>query len=881
MKKITFLVFGLLLNCLASFAQTTIGSQSNLSQPIPFEPYYGYSYSQSIYLASQINTPSGEITELQWDFGGVSALTNSQELVIYMANTTKSNYTDGNDWISSENLTQVYSGGITVNGSGWVTITLDTAFEYNGTDNLVIAVEENMAGYDANENFYASSVATNQTIYYYSDGNNPEPNSPPQGSIITYIPNVVLEGITPTCPPPSNLGVSSSTTDSATLTWQENGEATTYTVAYGSPGFTIEEGETTTANSTTFELENLAASTSYEYYVQADCSEDDLSTWVGPFEFVTACGSIDQFTQDFETATPYETPYCWTSVNQNTDQYSYMQTTNYGASTGTNAFTMFNNTSGANATMMLVSPEVTNLASGTQWLTINAKGSNENDFIQIGTLSDPNDASTFNSLYSENISSEYQLYTFDLTAYEGTDTYIAIKRSTTNDYSSIYLDNIIYEAMPSCVFPYNVSLDEITNSSAILSWQGTADSYEYVLDITAADPSTTASTVTTNTVSIEDLDDYTSYYLHVRSVCDEETYSEWTTYNFTTSIINDTCAYATSITASTYPDCDSPVAGTTVGATHTENSTCGSNYNDVWFSFTPETSGNYYFESDNASTSVVVWTGACSNLTELNSNCNYMVSATLTAGTTYYISVLSYNTNPQSFNLCAQLLPAIPANDSCATATELDEFPFTNTMDAAGATNNDGFINVCTSSYGVNDGVWYTFTPVTSGDVTLELTEVGSWQPEIGVYSGSCGDFTCEGYSSVYNDGYDVSLTVTVTAGTQYFVNVGYNSGYTDYLEKEFTITIDSEDAALATTSFTKAANVNYYPNPVNQNKLTLNAAQTINHITVYNVLGQNVLNATPNTTNYTLDMSSLAAGTYMLQLSINGTTETIKVLKQ
>jgi hypothetical protein len=45
---------------------------------------------------------------------------------------------------------------------------------------------------------------------------------------------------------------------------------------------------------------------------------------------------------------------------------------------------------------------------------------------------------------------------------------------------------------------------------------------------------------------------------------------------------------------------------------------------------------------------------------------------------------------------------------------------------------------------GMNDGVWYTFTPTVGGALDLVLTT--SWDSEIAVYSGSCGVFTCVDY---------------------------------------------------------------------------------------------------------------------------------------
>jgi Secretion system C-terminal sorting domain len=71
-----------------------------------------------------------------------------------------------------------------------------------------------------------------------------------------------------------------------------------------------------------------------------------------------------------------------------------------------------------------------------------------------------------------------------------------------------------------------------------------------------------------------------------------------------------------------------------------------------------------------------------------------------------------------------------------------------------------------------------------------------------------------------------------------------------------------------------------YFPNPV-KNTLTLNAQNSIEKVVMYNVLGQEVLRVNPNTVDSEIDMSSLVDGTYFVKVSINNSTETIRVIKQ
>ena len=96
----------------------------------------------------------------------------------------------------------------------------------------------------------------------------------------------------PSCPPPDFLTASNFTTDSATLFWTENGVATAWNIEYGPKGFTQGQGTTVAVSNNPYTLTGLSPATSYDYYVQADCSGGDTSTWKGPYTFSTSgtCG---------------------------------------------------------------------------------------------------------------------------------------------------------------------------------------------------------------------------------------------------------------------------------------------------------------------------------------------------------------------------------------------------------------------------------------------------------------------------------------------------------------------------------------------------------------------------------------------------------------
>ncbi|WP_299117262.1 GEVED domain-containing protein [uncultured Winogradskyella sp.] len=103
----------------------------------------------------------------------------------------------------------------------------------------------------------------------------------------------------------------------------------------------------------------------------------------------------------------------------------------------------------------------------------------------------------------------------------------------------------------------------------------------------------------------------------------------------------------------------------------------------------------------------------------------------------------------------------------------------------------------------------------------------------------------------------------------------GFGSGRGEV--EDYKVTVDS---TLSNPDLEDASAFTYFPNPV-KNTLTLNAQNTIENVTMYNMLGQEVLRATPNNVDSELDMSSLQGGTYFVKVTIANITKTIRVIKQ
>jgi hypothetical protein len=220
----------------------TIGNGTEVNQHLPMEPYFGYSYTQTIYLQSEINVQDCRIERIAYHYNMAGTLANSNDWVIFMTHTTNTEFSSTTDWLPIDQFTQVYNGPLpTIQTDGWVEFALQVPFLYNNTDNLVIAVEENQPSCgSSNEEFYNTPVTGNRSIYFYSDTSNPDPANPPTaGGISAYMPNTRLflgdvntvpSAATPSSPIDNATGIAMT----GSLRWNPASGADGYYISMGS-----------------------------------------------------------------------------------------------------------------------------------------------------------------------------------------------------------------------------------------------------------------------------------------------------------------------------------------------------------------------------------------------------------------------------------------------------------------------------------------------------------------------------------------------------------------------------------------------------------------------------------------------------------------------
>ncbi len=173
MKKCFLLLMMALLFSFGVHAQLSvqIGNGTDGTYMFPSNTLYNYSFAEQIYLSSEIGT-AGAIQKIGFYYKGGNAV--NRNVVVYMKHVNKTSFANVNDFVAVAASDVVFTGMFTGPSSeGWIDITLDAPFSYNGTDNLLIAFDDNTGTWSSRNFRYTPS--TDRGLCYYSDGINPDP----------------------------------------------------------------------------------------------------------------------------------------------------------------------------------------------------------------------------------------------------------------------------------------------------------------------------------------------------------------------------------------------------------------------------------------------------------------------------------------------------------------------------------------------------------------------------------------------------------------------------------------------------------------------------------------------------------------------------------
>ena len=540
MKKTTLALVAFLFT-IFTFSQVSVGSEQWTNQSQPVEPWYEYSYSQTIYNANLINA-SGQITGLKYFATPTTDLENTGTWDIYMAHTDLNEHpqNEGGEYsfVDASELTLVYSGAVEVVDQT-VTITLDTPFDYNGTQNLIVAGHDTMdtGTYDGStDDFYASLYdgSSRVALVYYNDVTPPDPLAPPSPSdaLLRYA-NVVFEGITQQCPNPTDISVSNILGTSADFTWSSGENVTGFEYAVLPAGQEFESGTAITENSVS--ISGLDPLTNYVFYIRSQC--DGEYGGVVSYGFTTGCADLFElpFSESFEQDS--ENEICWTIIDLSPEaapNNSSWNTNVSNAFDGSQAAWLYTFGNQGKNDDYLISPRFD--LTGNDRIKFAAKSygnGEENNSMAIlmsTTTSNPEDFTITLSETTE-YSGDWTEVNIDLSAYSGPAFIAFYVPPTATEGYGMYVDAIVVEENPDCDAPLNVTLDNITSESAEISWnQGASQEtqWEYVLQEAGADqPTESGILIDSPSILLEGLVQGNEYDFYVRAACDNGSFSEY------------------------------------------------------------------------------------------------------------------------------------------------------------------------------------------------------------------------------------------------------------------------------------------------------------------------------------------------------------------
>jgi len=276
--------------------KTMVGIGNASESRLPTNPFQNYSLTQQIYTPAELGD-AANIVSIDFFNNGTDATT--RNIDIYMTHTLENNcpsWPQGS-WIPVAATDLVFSGTVNILSKAWTTIVLDTPFDYDGTQNVVVTVDDNTgsaASYVSEAYQFLCFENQGQTyssqFYFGTDNHNPTDNTPTAWGTGTNHKNHIR---VMKMQPPTGLTVSDVTSQSATLSWTENGTATSWQICIDG-----DMNNLITVTENPYTLTGLTPNTTYTAKVRANYGID-YNVWSNEVSFITP--ATLPYSTDFET----------------------------------------------------------------------------------------------------------------------------------------------------------------------------------------------------------------------------------------------------------------------------------------------------------------------------------------------------------------------------------------------------------------------------------------------------------------------------------------------------------------------------------------------------------------------------------------------------
>ena len=146
-KNLLFLMLMVVLFPLTMKAdEIVVGTETGSTNTNPFLSYIHHSWAEMIYQAEEIGQAC-TIGSIAFNFVEGSPYT-INELNIYFAETTKTEFANKSEWTPEEELKLVYSGeNVVVGDDAWEIFQLNAPYEYSGEKNLAVVISKSSTAF--------------------------------------------------------------------------------------------------------------------------------------------------------------------------------------------------------------------------------------------------------------------------------------------------------------------------------------------------------------------------------------------------------------------------------------------------------------------------------------------------------------------------------------------------------------------------------------------------------------------------------------------------------------------------------------------------------------------------------------------------------------
>ncbi len=642
------------------------------------------------------------------------------------------------------------------------------------------------------------------------------------------------------CEAPTNIMASGITISEAIISW-DAGTATDWEYAV-LPSGSVAPSSGFGSSTASVNLSSLDSNTAYDFYVRTNCGANGYSTWT-IYTFVTACSTATSLSEDFETTATGTIPNCWSLINGG-DANTWAVQSNFPAYPHSGTKFARITYSGTAHNDLLITPPFTVTANVSDIISFWSRNYSATyiDRFNVLVSTTGNQLADFTDVLASNVgpSTTYTEYTYDLSAYVGQTIYFAIQAISTDQYY-LFIDDLMTSGTPICDAPTNLSASDITEISAVLSWNGgTGSEWEIAVQNYGDGEPVSGDAVNATTYNATYVSGNVSEF-YVRTVCDNNTgFSPWAGPFVFGGYLD--------LEISTGLNADVIANGVGPSANSTTNDIDGGDY--------------VYLSRDfklNASDPDLTF----------GLPANGVINSSSVPGLIFKMSPLN---TPYDGNNALRMDTAGAANGgtlSFETIYPAEKLYFLVTSGGGSSTVSgtihfdDGSSQIIPSTL-VPD--WYNQT-----SLPIAISGIGRIKTTNDAIENPTGNPRI----------YELSIDIDPANQGKTFSTVDFQKDSGTGVVNIFAASIKFASTALSEVGFVDNNMVKVYPNPVNS-ILNLELKSEASRVQVVNLLGQILIDQSVDNQKITqVDMSHLQSGAYLINITIDGKIQNMKVIKE